>query len=177
MDDIEDVPHNVNVITCLKWVRRGMAKQSPEKVKLTQEELAGIIQKTRKEIEAIDEDGAEDEEDVDEHNKEDTKIKEEQDAEIKQEPDAEIKDGRDAEDRDIAKEYDLDNYDDDEQQAGDKLFGIGDLISDPTKDEYLANLDYDDDASDREDEEIRPTDNLILATHVEGDASVLEVYG
>ena len=34
-----------------------------------------------------------------------------------------------------------------------------------------------DDASDAEDFEIRPTDNLILVGHVEGDASILEVYG
>jgi hypothetical protein len=34
-----------------------------------------------------------------------------------------------------------------------------------------------DDDSEKEDDMINPKDNLILVGHVEGDASILEVYG
>ncbi len=37
--------------------------------------------------------------------------------------------------------------------------------------------EFEDDNSDTEDLQIKPTDNLILVGHVEGDASILEVYG
>lgn len=35
----------------------------------------------------------------------------------------------------------------------------------------------DDEDSEKEDDLIKPTDNLVLIGHVEGDASILEVYG
>ena len=62
--------------------------------------------------------------------------------------------------------------------GGDALFGIGDLVFDPRQDEYLQKADPDDgEDEEEEDFEIRPTDNLILVGHVEGDAAMLEVYG
>ena len=54
MDDLEEVVERgegLNFIPCLKWVRRGAAKAVPEKVKLTQEELASVIEKTKQTIE------------------------------------------------------------------------------------------------------------------------------
>jgi hypothetical protein len=59
------------------------------------------------------------------------------------------------------------------------LIDLGDLVahSDPRQDEYLENPEEDDDASDVEDIIIKPTDNLLLVGHVEGEASILEVYG
>jgi hypothetical protein len=50
-------------------------------------------------------------------------------------------------------------------------------MCDPRTDEYLTDPNLDDDASDAEDFEIQPTDNLILVGHIEGDAAILEVYG
>merc|ERR1712012_904345 len=52
MDDLEDLfekgdGNGINFIPCVKWVKRGVAKSQPEKVKLTQEELAKIIGKTQ----------------------------------------------------------------------------------------------------------------------------------
>lgn len=43
----------VNFIPCLSFVRRGVAKEQPEKVNLTKEELAKIIKDTKKELEYV----------------------------------------------------------------------------------------------------------------------------
>ena len=58
---------------------------------------------------------------------------------------------------------------------------IGDLVTfaNPRDDPYYQKEGGEgdaDDASDAEDFRIRPTDNLIVVGHVEGDAAVLEVY-
>ena len=83
-----------------------------------------------------------------------------------------------AADRDIDKIYGLDTYDDDdENEVG---MALGGMVLNPRGDPYLKNLDADDDddeKSDIEDFNIKPTDNLILVGHVEGEAAILEVYG
>jgi hypothetical protein len=48
--------------------------------------------------------------------------------------------------------------------------------ADQREDKYLINPDADDDQSDIEDNIIKPDDNLLLVGHVEGNASILEVY-
>ena len=50
------------------------------------------------------------------------------------------------------------------------------MVVNPKDDPYLRDLD-DDEKSDIEDFNIKPTDNLILVGHVEGNAAILEVYG
>ena len=71
----------------------------------------------------------------------------------------------------------MDAYDDEEEDntAG----GLDGLMAhaDPRDDKYLRNPDEDDDQSDIEDNIIKPDDNLLLVGHVDGDASILEVYG
>lgn len=54
------------------------------------------------------------------------------------------------------------------------MLGISSLAELPTEAE--DNFSESDD-SEKEDDIIKPTDNLILVGHVEGDASILEVYG
>merc|ERR1712038_700278 len=83
------------------------------------------------------------------------------------------------EDDDFNKKFDMDNYDDDDN-AGEGE-SIGDLVTfaNPRDDPYYQKEGGEgdaDDASDAEDFRIRPTDNLIVVGHVEGDAAVLEVY-
>ena len=46
-DELEPSDANINFIPCLTWVRRGVAKPEPEKVKLTKEELMDIINQTK----------------------------------------------------------------------------------------------------------------------------------
>jgi hypothetical protein len=70
---------------------------------------------------------------------------------------------------------------------GDGGLGIGSLVTyaDPRQDPYLnlpqtSNGDRDQDLesnSDIEDIRIKSTDNLVLVGHVEGNASILEIYG
>ena len=85
------------------------------------------------------------------------------------EPNPKTSDG----DRDIDKIYGLDTYDDEENDNG---LTIGGMVFNPQDDPYLRNIE-DDERSDIEDFNIKPTDNLILVGHVEGNAAILEVYG
>jgi len=195
MDPLEELEalankgESVNFIPCLTWVRRGVAKADPDKVKLTQEELAAIIEKTDGELKDLEieergEDLGDDDDDDDDEEYEDLEVDEESAAEangavnganghsteVKEEEMTE-------EDKEIGKKFDMDNYDDEDDTQGDGL-SIGQLVAfaDPKDDPYLLRPDQDDDASDVEDHKIKPTDNLIVVGHVEGDASILEVY-
>lgn len=51
------------------------------------------------------------------------------------------------------------------------------LIEKDGKDPYITVPESEDDDSEKEDEIIKPDDNLVLLGHVDGDASILEIYG
>lgn len=53
---------------------------------------------------------------------------------------------------------------------------VADVAVYDSQDPYTNNIDDGPD-SDAEDDIIKPEDNLIAVAHVEGDASILEVYG
>ncbi|KAK9875592.1 hypothetical protein WA026_009395 [Henosepilachna vigintioctopunctata] len=71
-----------------------------------------------------------------------------------------------------ADELNLSDYDNEDENTA-NLLGIGSLAELPN--DAQDNFSESDD-SDKEDEIIKPTDNLILVGHVEGDASILEIY-
>jgi hypothetical protein len=75
-------------------------------------------------------------------------------------------------------EYHFDQYDD-EDTTPNAVLSIGDLAIYPSDagDPYVSLSRSEDDDSEKEDDIINPKDNLILVGHVEGDASILEVYG
>jgi hypothetical protein len=76
-------------------------------------------------------------------------------------------------------EYNFDQYDD-EDTTPNAVLSIGDLAtiySSDRGDPYVSLGRDEDDDSEKEDDIINPKDNLILVGHVEGDASILEVYG
>lgn len=179
MDDLETEPDKINFVPCLKWVRRGKAKSRPDKVQLDQSELAAIIEQTKSKLEESERDIGDDDEEEEDENEAENGEKKMDSEKVKQESvgESKVKVKVEEGDRDIEAEYDLDKYDEDDKGGGgDALFGIGDLVFDPRNDEYQQEGDSDD-ADDEEDFEIKPTDNLILVGHVEGDASILEVYG
>jgi len=151
----ETTAARVNFIPCLTWVQRGVAKPVPDRVKLTEEELAAVIEQTKGDLKDLEE-GC-DKEEEEEEDKADTK---QEDGET-----------------DIMKEYDLENYDDEKEESAQAVFGLGDLamFSDPTKDPYMGQ-DAEDDEEENDDFNIRPNDNLIIVGHVEDDASTVEVY-
>merc|ERR1712013_366697 len=86
-------------------------------------------------------------------------------------------DKKDKTEEEIMAEYGLDDYDEEEEQEGGaRLLGLGDLtaFADPKEDPYLSTMDRDfgdEDEEDIEDFKIRGTDNLILTGHVEGEAA------
>lgn len=87
-----------------------------------------------------------------------------------------------ADDEDL-KEYDLDNYDDDEDDGAPKdgptsIFGNVKSLAyyNSNKDDPYITLQADDDDEDREDLQILATDNLILSAKVEDEMAHLEVY-
>lgn len=139
--DNEEAPPSVNFIPCVKWVKKGVAKEIPEKVQLTKEELQDIINQTKSELSSV----KEEEEEIEQENE-----------------------GGD--------EYHFDQYDDEDVEQ-DALLGIGNLAvySSNSGDPYITIGDDEDD-SEKEDDVITPKDNLILVGHVEGDASILEIY-
>jgi hypothetical protein len=47
MSDDEQEKSDIDFVPCVTWVRRGVAKPEPEKVKLTKEELREIIEQTK----------------------------------------------------------------------------------------------------------------------------------
>lgn len=66
-------------------------------------------------------------------------------------------------------EFNFDKYDDEEGTA----LGIDSAIEIGNQEEVAIS----DSDSEKEDEIIKPGDNLIVVGHVEGDASILEIYG
>jgi len=50
LEGFEDTESKVCFVPCLKWVKKGAAKQNPEKVQLTKEELAEIINETKSKL-------------------------------------------------------------------------------------------------------------------------------
>ncbi|KAH1020845.1 hypothetical protein HUJ04_010440 [Dendroctonus ponderosae] len=74
-----------------------------------------------------------------------------------------------------ADEFNFDNYDqNDDDTAG--VLGIASLADLPVGTDTTTAFLFESDDSDREDDVIKPTDNLLLVGHVMGDASVLEVH-
>lgn len=43
----EDAVSNINFISCVQFIKRGVAKEKPDKVTLTKEELGRIISETK----------------------------------------------------------------------------------------------------------------------------------
>jgi hypothetical protein len=95
---------------------------------------------------------------------------EEDDNENKESEENPVSDGSD--------EYHFDQYDDEDTRP-DALLAIGNLAvySSSSGDPYVTLDGNEDDDSEKEDDMISPKDNLILVGHVEGDASILEIYG
>lgn len=86
-------------------------------------------------------------------------------------------------DDDDLKEYDLEHYDDDEEEAGDGevmgMFGNHQSLayhSSNAEDPYITMNPNEDDDEEREELQILPTDNMLLAAKVEDEVPYLEVY-
>jgi periodic tryptophan protein 1 len=83
---------------------------------------------------------------------------------------------------DDLKEYDLDNYDDEDEPEGEKMGMFGNMKNlayhESNKDDPYITIqdDEDDEDEDREHLQVLETDNLVLAAKVEDEMASLEVY-
>ncbi|XP_034233531.1 periodic tryptophan protein 1 homolog [Thrips palmi] len=151
----------LNFIPCLTWVRRGVAKAEPEKVKLSEDELAEILKGSNSGALESDEDGSDESGASDAESSSQSQTKE-----VK----SEKKNDSDTEDK-----YGFDKYDDEEPDIVGGIAGLT-VFSSNKEDPYITLPDDEDEDSEKGDDLINPNDNLILVGHVVGDQAVLEVY-
>lgn len=139
------------------WVPRGFASEFPEKYELDDAEMERITQMAKLELEDA-------KEDLEQAQKE-TALKSQTEVD------------------DDLKEYDLEHYDDDEQDENGEsismfpgLAATDATINDVEGDPYLTLPTEVDEQEAKQEMQIYPTDNLVLATRTEDDVSYLDVY-
>ncbi|XP_062374444.1 periodic tryptophan protein 1 homolog [Sardina pilchardus] len=157
-------------ITCVGWVKKGVAKEIPDKVELSKEELQRIIAEAKDELVAGGDDGSEEDEGMGSGN-----LSEEAEAQAHEEG-AQAGKGAKNEDKDELAEYELDKYDEEDivtANLGDSLAGLT-VYGTNEQDPYITIKDTD--QYEREDFQIKPNDNLILAGKAEKDCCNLEIY-
>ncbi|RHZ56446.1 hypothetical protein CDV55_103897 [Aspergillus turcosus] len=170
-----------SMITTTAWVRRGVAAQFPTKYDIDEEEMNRISKLARMQLEeaqgdldAAREGKAQDGETMEEDKKDDA-----QDA---MEDDSEEQKGKTSfNDDDDLKEYDLDHYDSDEvDEDGEKITMFGNVKSlayhQPNEEDPYLVMPEEEEDEEREELQILPTDNLLLAGKVEDEVAHLEVY-
>lgn len=136
----------MSIIPCLSWVRKGVACNDPEKVELSTEEIQKMINEELAEYEKWERKGRKEEDEV-----------EVQTSKIGDQGD----------------EYDFDKYDSESTNIHCNIANIVSFGKDG-KDPLITQEDDDD--SDKENDILKDTDNLLVVGHVEDDASILEVY-
>ncbi|XP_030573832.1 periodic tryptophan protein 1 homolog [Drosophila novamexicana] len=149
MTEVEDGPAepSIDFVPALCFVPRGVTKERPEKIVLTQAELARIIGETRDQLHEDDDDEDEDEENMD----------------VDREPPAASANNANPQDD----EFNFENYENEENTTVTNIANVVDA------DEQVPDEDED---SEAEDEVIKPTDNLVLVGHVQDDAASMEVW-
>ncbi|QLL31666.1 hypothetical protein HG536_0B05310 [Torulaspora globosa] len=157
------------MISATTWVPRGYASEFPEKYELDDEEMERINQLAQLNLEdaRADLEDAEQEEESNGRTAVNTsKLNDEW-----------------AMDDDL-KEYDLENYDNDEEEGGLQVSMFPGLSNEDVKfheaedgkDAYISLPTQEETAEERAELQVYPTDNMILATRTEDDISYLDVY-
>lgn len=157
-------------ITCVTWVARGVAKETPDKVELSQEELQRIITEAKEELgELAAEEEEEDDEGIACEENPSSSM-----ADVAEAPKDE-NEGEKEEDDELA-EYGLDKYDEEDSvtaNLGDSLAGLT-VFSSNEEDPYITIKNTD--QYEREDFQIKPSDNFILTGRAEKDCCNLEIH-
>ncbi|KAL2868691.1 rRNA-processing protein PWP1 [Aspergillus lucknowensis] len=170
----------MSMITTSAWVRRGVAAQFPTKYEIDEEEMNRISKLARMQLEDAREDlSAAQDRTNDDAGKKDEDAMDEDDAEEKGRKKG--AGGKKADDDDELKEYDLDHYDSDEvDEDGEKITMFGNVKSlayhEPNEEDPYLVVPEDDEDDEREELQILPSDNLLLAGKVEDEVAHLEVY-
>lgn len=165
------------------WVRRGVAAQFPTKYQVDEAELSRISKLARLQLE----DAQEDLENAQNPDKDDQSEDSDSETDTHSASAAQATEAAAAaatiDENDDLKEYNLDDYDKEEvDEQGEKfaMFGnVGSLAyhAPHEKDPYLVLPEGEQDSDDeREELQILPSDNLILAAKVEDEVAHLEVF-
>ncbi|KAK0052590.1 periodic tryptophan protein 1 [Biomphalaria pfeifferi] len=168
-----------NLVPCLAWVKKGCAKQKPDKVTIEKEELRRIIEESQNKLDAddaSDNDMSDDEQDavaaaIEKSQKVAGAIKTtpgKVDKRKRKQDDSEDAD-------DIVKKYGLKDYDN-EESAPDFSNSIGGLTPFASNEEDPYITLKDDVDSDEEDFILKSTDNLLVLGRITEEAAILEVH-
>ncbi|CAJ0941387.1 unnamed protein product, partial [Mesorhabditis belari] len=153
----------VVMISGIAWVGRGVAKAVPDKVELDQETLKELIEGE----EVPESTDMDDDNEEDEKNDKQTKTTGLRGSEVDKDNDEEV-------DMD---EYEK-NYDAPEEPMGNKsnsMKGVA-VFANNANDPYMKNRDSEEEEEEKEDFEIKPTDNLVVVAKIEEEAWTLDVH-
>ncbi|XP_065599162.1 periodic tryptophan protein 1 homolog isoform X1 [Cyrtonyx montezumae] len=160
-------------VTCAAWVRRGVAKETPDKVQLSREELRRLVGEARGRLRE-DADGSDEEDPGQAANGMDVAIAD--GAESPPDDEEQEETAEKLSDEELA-EYDLDKYDDEEDggdtKLGETLAGLA-VYGSNDQDPYITLKNTD--QYEQEDFLIKPSDNLVLCGRVDKDYCSLEVH-
>uniref|UniRef100_G3Q4R7 PWP1 homolog, endonuclein n=1 Tax=Gasterosteus aculeatus aculeatus TaxID=481459 RepID=G3Q4R7_GASAC len=148
-------------ITCVGWVGRGFAKETPEKVGCKH---ASASSSAQEEEDDDDDEGIACEDNLDTNTADDPGLPKDDD-----------EDGKEEDDDELA-EYGLDRYDEEDAvttSLGDSLAGLT-VFSSNQEDPYITLKDTD--QYERDDFQIKPSDNLILTGRADKDCCNLEIH-
>ncbi|KAF9243446.1 transductin family protein/WD-40 repeat family protein [Melanogaster broomeanus] len=180
-----------NLISCVSWVKRGVAATHPHKYVLDEKELERVsalarieLEDARSELERAHEaakkmgkgaEGDEADDSGDGEDDEDEWQAEEDDSMAVDEDHPVVESAAKTDD---LSQYNLDDYDDDvkEEDVGpfSNIKGLT-YYRDNADDPYIT-LKEDEEDAEREEMEILPTDNLLVTAKTEDDVSQLEIY-
>ncbi|XP_061867797.1 periodic tryptophan protein 1 homolog isoform X2 [Colius striatus] len=149
-------------VTCAAWVRCGVAKETPDKVQLTEEELNGLIEEAQDRL-GDGADGSSEDQTAHDTN-----------GAVPDRAESSDKNGEQS-DHELD-EYDLENYDEEEHadlQLGDSLATLA-VYGSNEHDPYITLKTTD--QYEEEDFLIKPSDNLVLCGRVDKDYCSLEVH-
>ncbi|XP_060076230.1 periodic tryptophan protein 1 homolog [Ylistrum balloti] len=164
----------MSIIPCLTWVKRGVAKNTPEKVKLDKEDLKRIIEETREELD--EDEPADTSEEEEEENEGATGGKMMKAQKLEKGKRMHEDDGG-MEVDDIVDRYGLDDYDDDDNEdAPNPLKGLGNLVYYTSNDDDPFITLKDEKDSDDEEYEVKNTDNMVVVGKVSEESCNLDIY-
>lgn len=144
--------NKLNFVSCVSWIPKGVAKEVPNRIQMSKEDIQMKIEQNKQQLRQIDPESVDEDMDQDVENE-----------------------NVSAEERQIIDRYNLNDYDDDDD---DTALNHSELVvfTDNNQDPYLNNEEeFSDDEMEKQDFKIMPTDNLLLAGHIEENSISLEV--
>jgi len=154
------------MISALAWIKKGAAKQHPDKYNLSEEEYKRISNLTEQQVNSAKEDL--------------NNALANENADIEIEPTTTTTTETPANNDDELAEYNLDDYDKEvDNKRGPQIFSnLAGLTyySSNKEDPYITLDDAEDEKEEMEELEVLPTDNLLITAKTEDDISHLEIY-